>query len=59
MKKNCLTLELVPPFTIFGVTDMSSEKSFYRSGELAELVGVSSDTPHTNKGVLVARLHGK
>jgi DNA-binding transcriptional MerR regulator len=52
--KNSLTLELVPPFTIFGVTGMSSEKSFYRSGELAELAGVSTDTlrHYERKGVL-------
>jgi DNA-binding transcriptional MerR regulator len=58
MKRNRLTLELVPPFTIFGVTGMSSEKSFYRSGELAELAGVSSDTlrHYERKGVLVRPL---
>jgi DNA-binding transcriptional MerR regulator len=36
------------------VTGMSSEKSFYRSGELAELAGVSTDTlrHYERKGVL-------
>jgi DNA-binding transcriptional MerR regulator len=53
-----LTLESVPPFTIFGVTGMSSEKRFYRSGELAELAGVSSDTlrHYERKGVLARPL---
>lgn len=56
--KNRLTLELVPPFTIFGVTGMSFEKSFYRSGELAALAGVSSDTlrHYERKGVLARPL---
>ena len=33
---------------------MSSEKSFYRSGELAELAGISTDTlrHYERKGVL-------
>ena len=37
---------------------MSSEKSFYRSGELAELAGVSSDTlrHYERKGVLARPL---
>jgi DNA-binding transcriptional MerR regulator len=40
------------------VTGMSSEKSFYRSGELAELAGVSSDTlrHYERKGVLARPL---
>jgi hypothetical protein len=61
MVKNRLTLELVPPFTIPGVTGMSSEKSFYRSGELAELAGVSTDTlrHYERKGVLVRPLRRK
>jgi len=43
-QKSCLTLELIPDFTILRVMGMSSEKRFYRSGELAQLAGVSSDT---------------
>ena len=37
---------------------MSSEKSFYRSGELAELAGVSTDTlrHYERKGVLARPL---
>ena len=56
--KNRLTLESVPPFTIFGVTGMNSENNFYRSGELAELAGVSTDTlrHYEQKGVLARPL---
>jgi len=56
--KNRLTLESIPPFTILGVTGMSSKKQFYSSGELAELVGVSSDTlrHYERKGVLAQPL---
>src|SRR6266850_3914821 len=51
-------MESVPPFTIFGVTGMNSENNFYRSGELAELAGVSTDTlrHYESKGVLARPL---
>jgi DNA-binding transcriptional MerR regulator len=50
-----LTLEPVPAFTIHGEIGVTVVKSSFRSGELAELAGVSTDTlrHYERKGVLV------
>ena len=40
----CLTLELVPPLIIFGEVGTDDTPRYLRSGELASLTGVSTDT---------------